>query len=103
MRPLTQRTLNRCARAHPSAKSSLFAWGRVVGQAAWTTPQDVKATYGNASIINRERVVFNIHGNNFRLVVAIEYARQTVFIKWFGSHAEYDRINAATIIWEDSP
>ncbi|MGB6552923.1 MAG: type II toxin-antitoxin system HigB family toxin [Candidatus Binataceae bacterium] len=58
---------------------------------------EVKRSYGTASIISSDRVVFNIKGNDYRLVTAIDYRRQIVFIKWLGSHREYDKINARTI------
>jgi mRNA interferase HigB len=101
MRIMTKRTVNRCAALFPKARRSLFDWYRLAESAAWTSPQDVKATLGSASIINRERVVFNIHGNDYRLVVAIDYSRQWLFVKWFGTHADYDIIDVATITWEE--
>jgi mRNA interferase HigB len=78
-------------------KSALDAWFQEAEKATWKNPAEVKAAYANASIVGHDRVVFNIKGNSFRLVVAIDYLRQVVFIKWLGSHAEYDRINAATV------
>jgi len=78
-------------------KSSLDAWFHEVEAAQWKNPAEVKAAYANASIVGNDRVVFNIKGNSFRLVVAVDYLRQVVFIKWVGSHADYDRIDAAKV------
>jgi mRNA interferase HigB len=59
--------------------------------------QDVRAAFGKASIIDRERVVFDIYGGNYRLIVAIKFSAEIVFVKFIGTHAEYDRIDAATV------
>jgi len=101
MRIMTKGTVILCAELYPKARRSLFDWYRLAEAATWGSPQDVKATLGNASIINRERVVFNIHGNDFRLVVAIDYGRQWLFVKWFGTHFAYDDIDVATITWKE--
>jgi mRNA interferase HigB len=60
-------------------------------------PQDIKTRYASASFLPGRRVVFNIKGNDFRLVVAVAYVQQALFIKFVGTHAEYDRINATTV------
>ena len=65
--------------------------------ADWTSPNDVKAQYGNASIVANNRVVFNIKGNTFRLVVEISYITRIVYVLFVGTHAEYDKINVATL------
>ncbi len=80
---------------------SLTEWYRLASRAMWRTPNDVKSTLGNASIINHERVVFNIAGNKHRLIAAIDYQRQVLFVKFIGTHSEYDRVDAATVdAWE---
>ena len=84
-------------RNYVPVKSGLDAWFHEAERAAWKNPAEVKRAYANASIVGNDRVVFNIKGNDFRLVVAIDYVRQVVFIKWIGSHAKYDRIDAATV------
>ncbi|MEK8088721.1 type II toxin-antitoxin system HigB family toxin [Thermithiobacillus plumbiphilus] len=66
-------------------------------KADWKTPADVKADYRNASIIANNRVVFNIKGNDYRLIAAINYDVGVIWIKFIGTHAEYDRIDAATV------
>jgi len=68
-----------------------------VEAAKWKNPAEVKAAYANASIVGDDRVVFNIKGNAFRLVVAVDYLRQVVFIKWIGSHADYDRVDVTKV------
>ena len=75
----------------------LQVWYKDIMQAVWQTPNDVKAQYRNASIVGNNRIVFNIKGNDFRLVVAINYTVGIVYIRFIGTHAQYDTINAATI------
>jgi mRNA interferase HigB len=80
-----------------AAKSALDSWYWETIKAVWRSPADVKSAYANASIVGSERVVFNIKGNSYRLVAAIDYRRQVVFIKWLGSHREYDRIDVRKV------
>ncbi len=84
-----------------SVKTALDAWYFEVESAAWRSSQDVKKAFANASVLDSERIVFHIKGNSYRLVVAIEYQRQIVFVKWLGSHREYDRIDARTVQYGD--
>jgi mRNA interferase HigB len=81
----------------PTAKSELDAWYAEAKAADWATPVDVKAKYGNASILRDGRVVFNICGNKHRLVVWINYEFHTIYIRFLGTHEEYDNIDAQTI------
>ncbi len=81
----------------PAAKSALESWHAEAKAAAWTTPADVKAKFGNASILRGGRVVFNICGNKHRLVVWINYDFHTVYIRFLGTHKEYDAIDSLTI------
>jgi mRNA interferase HigB len=107
MRVIARKTLTRFAEslrghaAHKSVKSALDAWFHEAKRAEWRSPADVKKSYATASIIDEERVVFNIKGNDYRLVAAIDYGRQTVFIKWIGSHSDYDRIEVRTVQYGD--
>lgn len=80
-----------------AVKSALDSWYWEVERARWRGPADVKSAYANASIVGSERVVFNIKGNSYKLVAAIDYRRQIVFIKWLGSHREYDRIDVRKV------
>ncbi len=79
---------------YPDSEQSLSAWYHEASRAEWRTSADVKRMYGSASILNGGRVVFNICGNKYRLIVRINYAARVVFIRFVGSHAEYDGIDA---------
>lgn len=82
---------------YPQAERQLALWVGYVTRASWTTPQDIKNSFRSASFLEGNRVVFNICGNNYRLVVGVAYQFQAVYIKFFGTHAEYDKIDATTI------
>lgn len=84
-----------------AVKSALESWFHEALRAEWRTPTDVVRAYANASIVGADRVVFNIKGNSYRLVVAIDYTHQIVFIKWIGSHADYDKIDVRTVAYGD--
>lgn len=107
MRIIARKTLRgfidslRGSKDYKAVKSALDSWFHEVQSADWRTPADVTRNYANASIVGRDRVVFNVKGNAYRLVVAIDYQRQIVFIKWLGSHAEYDEINVKTVAYGD--
>ena len=80
-----------------AVKTSLDAWFHEVQQADWSNSVDVKRCYNNASIVSSDRVVFNIKGNDYRLITAVDYRRKIVFIKWAGTHAAYDKVDARTV------
>jgi mRNA interferase HigB len=80
-----------------AVKAALDAWYREAHRANWRSPADVKRENGAASIVGSNRVVFNIKGNDYRLVAGINYRRQIVFIKWIGTHRDYDKIDVRTI------
>jgi|SRR5579863_8801393 len=80
-----------------AVKSALDAWFYEVRCADWKGPADILKAYANASIVGSDRVVFNIKGNDYRLVVAIHYRHQIVFIKWIGTHEDYDKIDVKTV------
>jgi mRNA interferase HigB len=88
--------LNFCKR-HPVVKQSALAWYDEAVNGKWQTPQDIKDQYASASFLGRNRVVFNLKGNAFRLVVAIAYSTGFVYIKFIGTHAAYDKIDAETV------
>lgn len=100
MRIIATQTLRTYIRAYPKAEQSLLAWNQEAGSAQWQSPNDLKRQYKNASVLNQKRVVFNIHGNHYRLVVDIEYRLKIVFVVWFGSHEEYDKIDARKISYD---
>lgn len=79
------------------AREPVLAWYRHVLRADWATPAEVKADFGQASILRDGRVVFNIGGNRYRLVVWINYSYRVVYIRFLGTHAQYDQIDAQTI------
>ncbi len=81
----------------PESEQALKAWFCEAEDAQWRNSADLKAKYGSASIITSERVVFNICGNKFRLAVRINYQGQTIFIRFVGTHAQYDEIDVETI------
>ena len=81
----------------PSAEQHLKAWADEVKQADWNQPSDIKAKYRNASILKSRRVVFNIKGNDYQLVVSVAYRFGAVYIKFIGTHSQYDAINAESI------
>ncbi|GIK99508.1 MAG: hypothetical protein BroJett029_37170 [Alphaproteobacteria bacterium] len=80
-----------------SARKAFDAWRVIAVNARWRTPIDIKRSHPKVSVLRRGRVVFNIKGNDFRLVVQINYAAETAEIRFFGSHAEYDEIDAQTV------
>lgn len=73
------------------------AWLAEARSAQWKSPQEVKRQYANASIIGNNRIVFNIKGNDYRLIVAVAYRMQYVYVKFVGTHAEYDRVDATVV------
>jgi len=97
MRVIAVRTIRQFWETHADAEQPLRAWYQDARNANWIEPQDIKQRYANASIISGERVVFNIKGNDYRLIVAIRYDLHIVYVKFVGTHAEYDRMNAATV------
>lgn len=82
---------------HADAKGALLAWYRHTLSADWASPADVKADLRHASILRDGRVVFNIAGNKYRLVVWVNYLHRVVYIRFIGTHSQYDRIDAQTI------
>ncbi|HSV46337.1 MAG TPA: type II toxin-antitoxin system HigB family toxin [Ramlibacter sp.] len=86
--------------AHPAAAQALRAWTQEAHTASWKTPQDIRNRYASASFLKGNRVVFNIKGNDCRLVVAVAYRFEAVYIKFIGTHAQYDAIDAQTVEME---
>lgn len=85
---------------YSAAKQSLLSWIFEVRNSSWANAGELKEKYGNASIISAKRVVFNIKGNEYRLIVDIEYKLKLVFVVWFGTHKEYDKIDVRSISYE---
>ena len=82
---------------HPNSKTSILIWIAVTKHTVWQKPSDVLQDFPDADPVKNNRVVFNIAGNKYRLIVQLSYPRQWVFIKFIGTHAEYNRIDAATV------
>ena len=82
---------------HKDAEQPLRAWYDEATKAAWQQPADIKAHYRNASILKNRRVVFNIKGNDYRLVVAVSFKLQLIYVKFVGTHQAYDAIDAETV------
>ena len=96
MRILALRTLREFWSRHPDAEVPLRSWYALASRADWRLPADVKAAYRNASFVANNRIVFNVKGNKYRLVVAVHYGRRMLFIRFVGTHREYDGIDAET-------
>ena len=97
VRIIARRTLRTYWERVPGAEQPLKAWYAVASKANWSTPADVKATYGNASIVGGDRVVFNIGGNRYRLIVRFDYPCRIGFVRFVGTHAEYDSVDATSV------
>lgn len=97
MRIVKVQTLHAQFARYPDVREALTQWIEHVERADWASPQDVKNDYASASILAGNRVVFNIRGNNYRLITSIFYRGHLVYIKFFGTHAEYDRVDALTV------
>ena len=80
-----------------AARSQCQAWLDIVGRAQWRNPEDVKASYPKASILKAGRVVFNIKGNDYRLIARVQYQAGILAVRFFGTHAEYDQVDAETM------
>jgi len=97
MRVIAISTLRRFWQKHPMAEIPLRAWYAEARRARWERPAGVKANRRNVIIRVNNRVIFNIKGINYRLVIAMRYDKQIMFIRFIGTHAEYDRIDATTV------
>ena len=103
MRIIARRTLREfiASRAghkdQPALKAALDAWFDEVRKARWTSTANVKRLYATASIVTSERIVFNIKGNSYRLVVSVDFEKGIVWIKWIGTHQDYDRVDVTEV------
>jgi mRNA interferase HigB len=103
MRVIARRTLREFVESlagkkdQPAVKAALDAWFDEVSKAAWRSTADVKRRYATASIVSAERLVFNIKGNDYRLVVAVDFEKAIVWIKWIGTHEAYDKIDVTEV------
>lgn len=100
MRVIAVSTLRQFWENHPDAEQPLKAWFDEASKATWSQPSEIKDQYRSASVLKNRRVVFNIKGNDYRLIVAIAYKLGIVYVKFIGTHAGYDRIDAETVEME---
>lgn len=94
---IAKRTLVRFAREHPAALVAMMEWYDEVSQAKWANPTDVRNTFNSVDYVGNDRFVFNIRGNHYRLIAAVLFGIRTVYIKFVGTHAQYDRVDAKTV------
>ena len=97
MRVIAKKILRDFWNSHTDSEQQLKAWFQEVSNAQWKGPNKIKIQYPSASILTDNRVVFNIEGNHYRLIVKINYDYQIVWIRFIGTHAQYDKINAKNI------
>ena len=97
MRVIAKKILREFWTKYPDVEQQLKSWYNEADDAEWKHPNDIKREYPSASILEDNRIVFNIKGNNYRLIVKINYHYQMLWIRFIGTHAQYDRINATTI------
>lgn len=97
MRVIARRALKEFWESHREARSALESWYKEVRAADWRSPSDVKRKFPSASILEGNRIVFNIKGNRFRLIVRVNYELQIMYIRFIGKHSEYDNIDATNI------
>jgi mRNA interferase HigB len=102
MRILVKKTILHYAQEYPTAQTQLLIWFSEFSKLEFSNFNALKEVYRNASIVSNNRVVFNIKGNDYRLVVSINFMQQACYVIWFGSHKEYDRIDVATVDFDSS-
>lgn len=99
MRIIATNTIREYWKDYPECEQALKSWVQEAQKATWHSPQELKGQFKSASIITGKRVVFNINGNRYRLLVDIEFRLQIIFIVWFGNHQEYDQVDAKKIAY----
>ena len=97
MRVIAKKIVREFWEVHSDCEQQLKSWYKETSQAKWKNPNEIKREYPSASILNNNRVVFNIKGNNYRIIVKINFENEMVWIRFVGTHTEYDKINANTI------
>jgi len=94
---INRKTLLAYCEKYPNAKSALLEWYHEFLSAEFQSFHELKAVYGNASLVGDDRVVINIMGNHYRLVIRVVFVYKTIQIKWFGTHAQYDKIDVTQV------
>ena len=97
MNIISKRTIIKFYEKYPNSKTALEVWYADAKKSIWNTPDDIKRVYSSASFLADNRVLFNIKGNDYRLIVHIDYLRKFVRVKFIGTHSEYDKINALEV------
>lgn len=97
MRIISKKPLREFWIKYPDAEQPLKSWHSVVRSARWCTPAEVKVVFRNASLVGNNRVVFNIAGNKYRLVVFVKYSIQSVYVRFIGTHDAYDKIDVSEV------
>ena len=97
MNIISKRTIIKFYEKYPNSKTALEVWYSDAKKSIWTTPDDIKRVYSSASFLADNRVIFNIKGNDYRLIVHIDYLRKFVRVKFIGTHNEYDKIDALEV------
>jgi mRNA interferase HigB len=100
MKVLVKRTIHYYIHKYPNAKNGLLLWVSEFQKFDFANFNELKNVYGNASIVGNNRVIFNIKGNDFRLIVSINFLQNACYVIWFGTHKEYDKINAETVAFD---
>lgn len=100
MQVIARRTLRQFWERHPQAERPIRSWFAAVSKARWTGPADVKRQYGTTvDFVGDNRLIFDLGGNKFRLIVHVSYTFGRVLVKFIGTHADYDRIDPETVTW----
>ena len=97
MHIIARKTLREFWERHPDSEDSLRSWHSQVEKETWETPQQVMESFPNARMLGRNRAIFNIKGNHYRLIVHIDYLMKKVYVRFIGTHAEYDLVNAREV------
>ena len=97
MRIFTEQALREYAEEHPDSKVALQEWATIVKKSEWTCFADIKKTFNSADSVGNQHYVFNVKGNNYRLVVVVKFTVKFVYILFIGTHKEYDKIDCANI------
>ena len=99
MRIIARAALVAFWKKHPDSKEQLSHWYNIAFKAKWRNQNEIKGSFPNVSVLSNNRIVFNIKGNDYRLVVAVKFSVSTLYICWVGTHSEYDKIDANSV-WE---
>ena len=97
MRVIAKKALREFWNKYPDCEQQLKDWHQEADEAIWTGPRDIKQDFPTASFLANNRIVFNIKGNHYRLIVKVNYSYKMVWIRFIGTHAQYDRIDASNI------